>query len=255
MKQFEVTLDEWREIGFDAQPRILDCAKLDCPVGEQSWFKAITFANALSLAHDPPLERCYVAEECGPFHQSFSCEEFKLNTESVYECEGYRLPTRAEWQYAARAGTVTSYYSGPMVVTAGLEDQGCHDDPNLDPVAWYSSNSSQQTHPVGQKLPNNWGLYDVLGNADEWLHDRDLARSPEAFVEDPFGELGIPQDPRPTAGGNAIHWPSLLRIAAGLQFPAHQGSSGRGFRLARTLGKGTLPTLDDIPAENRPSAQ
>jgi hypothetical protein len=65
----------------------------------------------------------------------------------------YRLPTEAEWEYAARAG-IDAPYSGP-----------------LDEVAWYAANSEDETHPVGQKQPNAWGLYDVQGNVREWVSD------------------------------------------------------------------------------------
>jgi formylglycine-generating enzyme required for sulfatase activity len=65
----------------------------------------------------------------------------------------YRLPTEAEWEYAARAGTVGPYYG------------------NLDAVAWHDPNSGNKTHPVGQKQPNGFGLYDMLGNVWEWCSD------------------------------------------------------------------------------------
>ncbi len=212
------------------------------------WFEMLKFANAMSAAHEPPLSPCYVVGGCAKtkYGARFYCKEFEMNAESVYECEGYRLPTRAEWQYAARAGTTTAYYSGPMTVDEALENKGCFEDTNLNPIAWYSVNSGRRTHPVGLKLPNAWGLYDLLGNAAELLHDRERARSPAPFATDPFGELGLDSDHRPIVGGLVIAWPSLLRVASSLGAAPALPSTAHGFRLARTLGKGTLPTLDDV---------
>jgi formylglycine-generating enzyme required for sulfatase activity len=87
----------------------------------------------------------------------------------------YRLPTEAEWEYAARAGE-----TGPG---------------GLDEVAWYAGNSEDETHPVGQKKPNAWGLYDMLGNVREWVEDQ--------YARDYYGRSPVadPTGPQLQAGG------------------------------------------------------
>lgn len=80
--------------------------------------------------------------------------------------KGYRfdLPTEAQWEYACRAGTITALNNGKNLTSEGK----CR---NLNEVAWYDKNSDRETHPVGQKRPNAWGLYDMHGNVREWCRD------------------------------------------------------------------------------------
>ena len=86
----------------------------------------------------------------------------------------YRLPTEAQWEYACRAGTTTRFSFG-------------NSDSDLGQYGWYAGISGSQTHPVGQKLPNAWGLYDMHGNMWEWCADRYWSGYPGGSVSDPAG--------------------------------------------------------------------
>jgi formylglycine-generating enzyme required for sulfatase activity len=127
---------------------------------------------------------------------------------------GVRLPTEAEWEYACRAGTQTRYSSGST-------------EADLARVAWYSANSEQRAHPVGQKEPNAWGLYDMHGNIWEYCADwiEDYATMPST---DPVGRI----TPHHGAirGGGWMHGPAECRCATRLISDNMFG--GVGFRIA-----------------------
>jgi formylglycine-generating enzyme required for sulfatase activity len=113
----------------------------DLPVENVSWLDALNFCNKMSEK-----------DKRTPF--------YLINGTDVTDVggDGYRLPSEAEWEYACRAGSATLFPFG--------DDAG-----KLGEHAWYSSNSQSKTHHVGQKSPNAWGLYDLLGNVWEWCAD------------------------------------------------------------------------------------
>ncbi len=110
------------------------------PVERVRWTDTLKFCNARSA--EEGLTPCYNLE-------TWTCD---------FSADGYRLPTEAEWEYACRAGSPGDYYfdGGPE---------------RLDACAWYRGNAGRKHHPVGQKEPNAFGLFDMAGNVREWCND------------------------------------------------------------------------------------
>jgi formylglycine-generating enzyme required for sulfatase activity len=128
-----------------------------------------------------------------------------------------RLPTEAEWEYACRAGTATAFSFG---------DAGSA----LGDYAWYTSNSGSTTHPVGQKKPNAWGLYDMHGNVWEWCADW-YGDYPKVAVTDPQGAASGAS--RVLRGGSWDYNPDVCRAAYRFNFsPVSRRNYGYGFRVA-----------------------
>lgn len=186
--KYEVTQGQWEAVMGTTPSRFPRCGRT-CPVEMVSWDDAQAFIAALNRQEGVPV---------------------------------YRLPTEAEWEYAARAGTQTAYHFG-------------HTARELERYAWYGDNGLFRagTHPVGQKQPNGWGLYDMHGNVWEWVADwygKHTYSSRPAM--DPRGPRTGTQ--RVFRGGDwAISARHCRAASRGGAAPDNYGA-GIGFRLART---------------------
>ena len=177
--KYEVTQGQWEAV-MGSNPSAFDECGPTCPVEQVSWDDVQEFIR-------------------------------KLN--AVVGEQRYRLPTEAEWEYAARAGTSGDRYG------------------NLDLIAWYVGNSGFRTHPVGQKAPNAWGLHDMLGNVYEWVGDW--------YGDYPGGSVTDPQGPtsgsgRVVRGGSWIYDARYCRASFRSTVSPGDRFNFLGFRLLRT---------------------
>ena len=211
MGETEVTQAQWRELMGNNPSSFTACGD-DCPVETVNWFEAIAFANTMSeKAGRTP---CYrVSGANGKVAGDGLTYEA---IERVDSCTGFRLPTEAEWERVARAGTTTSMYAQ-----------------DVDSLAWYAANSKRTTHPVGMKSANSWGFHDMLGNVYEWTWDWQGAYPPGHQIN-PVGPGG--GSSRVLRGGS---WGSLaqgMRAAYRYSQPPGARFSDYGFRLSSGPG-------------------
>ena len=172
-----------------------------CPVDSVSWHEGAAYANAVAEAASQTA--CY---DCSGSHESVQCTR-------VETCDGPRLPTEAQWEYAARAGTIQATYGGRITSCMSSDEVA-------DQLSWYKANASGRPRQVGRKKANPWGLFDVLGNIAEWT---------DAVDDDGFGVL---------RGGSWYHNAERSRAAGRLRAPAGRALSYAGIRLVRPA-KGT----------------
>ena len=134
--------------------------------------------------------------------------------------KNYRLPSEAEWEYAARAGSQTAYSFGDNVGELGR-------------YGWFNNNSNNTTHPVGEKLPNAFGLHDMHGNVWEWTEDcwnENYSNAPTDGSAWTAGNCSL----RVVRGGSWYIDPQYLRSAGRDRFTTASRFSSVGFRVART---------------------
>ena len=137
------------------------------------------------------------------------------------------LPTEAQWEYACRAGTTTGFYNGTNPSTATGTDA------NLDPIAWYNKNASSKFRQVGTKLPNGWGLYDMLGNSYELVRDR-FASDLTTYTLDPLVTSGSNVMLRGGAADATVNW---NRAGWRLSWAIGTAHQSIGIRIAWTVGE------------------
>ena len=150
------------------------------------------------------------------------------------------LPTEAMWEYACRAGTSTATYGGNLTASSSSASAT---DAVLEEIAWYSANAGGISHPVGQKSPNGWGLYDMIGNLQEWCLDRydtsNSGRMPSDSVIDPCGpDDGGTYPTRVYRGGSCLEIAYRCRAAFRASRSGHDTSlsntpylKGIGYRI------------------------
>jgi len=172
-------------------PATFKGAGLEAPVESVSWYSAMEFAERLN----------------------------DQETKAGRLPKGYRygLPSEAQWEYACRAGSTGMFYNGDT-------------EADLARAAWYKGNSKGTTHPVGEREPNAWGLYDMLGNLWQWCSDW-YGPLPGGSVTDPAGPCTGRQ--RDNRGGSWDNFLGRCRQGARSPDPAGvQGNTALGFRLA-----------------------
>ena len=201
MGKYEVTQAQYRTV-MGTNPSSGYGVGDNYPVYSVSWYDAVNFCNQLS-----------VREGLTP--------AYTVNGTSVTwnrSANGYRLPTEAEWEYAAKGGN-----GSPGNYTYAGSD-------NADSVAWYDGNSGSTTHTVGTKSPNGLGIYDMSGNVWEWCWDWYGYYSSGAQT-DPMGASSGSN--RVRRGGVWVGSVVAVRSAARYSYDPNGQGDGRGFRLAR----------------------
>jgi formylglycine-generating enzyme required for sulfatase activity len=187
MQTTEVTQGQWKAVMGQNPSHFKNCGD-NCPVEQVSWNDVQAFIKRLNV---------------------------------ISKGQQYRLPTEAEWEYAARAGSKTAFANGD------IQALHCDYDPNLDKMGWYCGNSSK-TQPVAQKQANQWHIYDMHGNVWEWCSDY-FGKYPSEHLTNPKGpETGAS---RVVRGGSWIYHARSCRSAYRNWFAPDSRYRSLGFRL------------------------
>jgi len=243
LKRTELTQADWVAVMGYNPAGFLGCG-LNCPVESITWFESVAFLNALSIREG--FATCYTNSADGTPYDIGDAWGRVTPVFLGLDCAGYRLPTEAEREYAARAGTRTPFYNGPITY---LEYGPL--DPRLDRVGYYAANSEVSyadgypcqdwmgpgrkcgSNPVATKEPNAWGLYDMHGNVWEWTNDWYQSYGTAPRTDPTGGSSGIF---RANRGGGWALTSRMARCAfRGFGKGPEYSSTNVGFRPARTI--------------------
>ena len=224
----EVTVQQYRQFQ-QANPDNNDAAESNLkryspdpngPMIVVTWYRAAAYCNWLSEQERIPQEEwCYVPDKKDRYAEGMTIPE------DVLERKGYRLPTEAEWEYACQAGAETSRYYGSTMDLLGR-------------YAWYIATSQDRAWPCGSLLPNDLGLFDMLGNVYEWCNGRyenylaDEGRMSDDKIK--ISECIKESDPRLLRGGAFDNPPALVRSAFRYWDAPASRVTSNGFRPSRT---------------------
>ena len=198
------------------------------PASWLSWHDAAAYCTALSKKTG--LTPCYSCNVSGSTTWCNTATPYSGS--KIYSCPGYRLPTEAEWEYAARAGTTTAFYNGG--ITKSICTSCSKVDSLANKIAWYCANSGFGIHSVMARAPNAWGLFDMSGNVAEWCHDIYNNKLGSGAVTDPWGaSSGGERVVRGGSNGSQARW--IRSANRGRDKPSDRHHGRYGVRCVRTL--------------------
>ena len=228
LSAFEVTRGMFTEFMPNVEDGSSLCLDQDCPIEFITWHQAAAYTAWLSNKKN--VDECYLCEGEGADIRCIQNPDFR----DVYDCYGYRLPTEAEWEYAARSKSQAAIWTplGGGELPEGIEhscvsDWIFEDGTYLGDWAWYCGNT-EMSQPVGLKKPNGFGLYDMNGNVWEWTHDSFYEYSADS-VENPT--LHNQFDLMALRGGRWGNEPYALRSSKRIHILPQDSDGSFGFRI------------------------